>query len=72
MRIADGSIVGELFKPRAIVPVDFDKIVMSCSNAEELMIISDVNVIPTMLISITKARIQCVVISIIFVHIGIL
>ena len=73
MRIADGSIVREWFKPRAIVPVDFDEMSISSSNAEELMIISDVNVIPSInLISITDVGIESIVGTIILIHISIL
>ena len=68
IRIVDSSIVGEWFKP-----VDFGEISTISSKAEELMIISDVDAIPTpTFMCITDVWVEGVVISIIFVHIGIL
>ena len=72
MRTVDGSIVGEWLKPRTIVPVNLDEISSSSSNVEELMIIGDVNKIPTILISTIDVRIQSVVGTIILKHISIL
>ena len=72
MRIVDGCIVGEGFKPRAIVPVDFDEISTISSKGEELMVFSDLDVIPIKFMCITDVRVESVVVPIIFVHIGIL
>ena len=74
MRIVDGCIAGEWLKPRTIVPVDLGEISISSSNAKELMVISDVDVIPSVvnLRCITDVGVEGVVIPIEFVHIGIL
>ena len=62
-----------LFKPRTIVPVDFNEISPSSSNAEELMVISDVDVAPVAaFIGTANIGIESVVTSIVFIHIGIL
>ena len=74
MRIVDGPIVGEWLKPRAIVPVDFDEISTTSSNGEELMVFSDLDIIPSVAIfmCITDVGIESVVIAIILIDIGIL
>ena len=71
-RVVDGWITGEWLKPRTIVPVDFGEISKSSSNAEELMVISDVDVILISFICVTDVGVEGVVIPIVFVHIGIL
>ena len=73
MRIVDGCIAGEWLKPRTIVPVDLGEISKTSSKGEVLMVISDVDAIPTpTFMCITDVWVEGVVISIIFVHIGIL
>ena len=73
MRIVDGCIAGEWLKPRTIVPVDLGETSQSSSNAEELMVISDVDVAPVAaFIGTANIGIESVVTSIVFIHIGIL
>ena len=74
MRIVDGCIAVEWLKPRTIVPVDFGEISKSSSNGEELMVFSDLDIIPSVAIfmCITDVGIESVVIAIILIDIGIL
>ena len=46
-RIAHSAIVGELLESSAIVHVDLDKLPISPSNAQELVVFWNVDVIPT-------------------------
>ena len=72
--IVQGGIAGEGFKPRAIVPVDFDEARTSYSHAEELVVIvvGDVHEIPdSSFVSVADVSVQGVVVPVVLVDIGI-
>ena len=71
-KIVQGPVAGTQAEPRASICEDLDKGPVSPSQTQGLMVLGDVDEIPTTFISITDVFVESVVAAVILVHIGIL
>ena len=71
--VVDGSVL-DLCEPRTSVLIDLDEILASTREAQGPMVIRKVNEVPVVIlrISLTDVRVECIVLPIVFVHVGIL
>ena len=71
--VVDSSIL-DLCEPRTSVLVDLDEIPLSAREGQELMVIRNVNKVPIIILRICVAdvRVECIVLPIVFVNVGIL